>query len=141
MNDQTFYFTNQTPQRQDKFNAAIWANLELRINSWSSASDTVYVVTGAMPPVEGDKNNPKTIKDNEGKAITIPGYYFKAVARKIGGKYHTIAFKLDHKDYKDSNSFMNYAISVSKLEEITGFTFFPQLDAATKQALDKNKWN
>lgn len=141
MNAQTFYFTNQTPQRQDRFNGAIWMNLEHQINSWSSASDTVYVVTGAMPPAEGDTNNPKTIKDNEGKAITIPGYYFKAVARKIEGKYYTIAFKLDHKDYQDSKAFMNYAISVSKLEEITGFTFFPQLDAATKQALDKNKWN
>lgn len=141
MNAQTFYYTNQTPQRQNKFNGAIWMNLEHQINSWSSASDTVYVVTGAMPPAEGDTNNPKTVKDNDGKPITVPGYYFKAVARKIGGKYHTIAFKLDHKDYKDSQAFMNYAISVSKLEEITGFTFFPQLDAATKQALDKNKWN
>lgn len=141
MNAQTFYFTNQTPQRQNKFNGAIWMHLEHQINSWSSASDTVYVVTGAMPPAEGDTNNPKTVKDNDGKPITVPGYYFKAVARKIGGKYHTIAFKLDHKDYKDSQAYMNYAISVSELEKTTGFTFFPQLDAATKQALDKSKWN
>ena len=50
MNDQTFYYTNQTPQRQDKFNGGIWMNLELKINSWSSASDTV--TAGHLVPAD-----------------------------------------------------------------------------------------
>ena len=29
-----------------------------------------------------------------GKNIAIPKYYFKALARKVGGNYQTIAFKL-----------------------------------------------
>ena len=115
-------------------------NLEGRVNSWSSASDTVYVVTGAMPKSEVLSEN-DLIKDNQNKDVVIPAYYFKAVARKISGTYHTIAFKLEHKDYSDSKSYMNYAISVSDLEKETGFTFFPQLDASVKEQLNINLWN
>lgn len=141
MNNQTFYFTNQTPQRQDKFNGAIWMNLEHRINSWSTASDTVYVVTGAVPPSDDATwIKEKSIKDNDGKDIPIPSYYFKAVARKIGGKYHTIAFWMQHRDYTDSQSYMKYAVSVSDLEKNTGFEFFPGLDESTKSQLDLSKW-
>ncbi len=141
MNNQTFYFTNQTPQRQNKFNGAIWMNLEHRINSWSTASDTVYVVTGAVPPSDDATwIKEKSIKDNDGKDIPIPSYYFKAVARKIGGKYHTIAFWMQHRDYTDSQSYMKYAVSVSKLEENTGFEFFPGLDESTKSQLDLSNW-
>ena len=141
MNNQTFYFTNQTPQRQNKFNGAIWMNLEHRINSWSTASDTVYVVTGAVPPSDDATwIKEKSIKDNDGKDIPIPSYYFKAVARKIGGKYHTIAFWMQHRDYTDSQSYMKYAVSVSDLEKNTGFEFFPGLDESTKSQLDLSKW-
>lgn len=140
MNDQTFYYTNQTPQRQDKFNGGIWMNLELKINSWSSASDTVYVVTGAMPKSNTLSEN-ETIKDNNNKEIVIPAYYFKAVARKINGTYHTIAFKLDHQDYGDAQSFMKYAIPVTELEKQTGFIFFPQLSSSIKEQLNTNLWN
>lgn len=141
MNDQTFYFTNQTPQRQNKFNGAIWMNLEHKINGWSTASDTVYVVTGAVPPSDDATwIKEKSIEDNDGKDIPIPSYYFKAVARKINGKYHTIAFWLQHKDYANANAYMDYAISVSELEEHTHFEFFPGLDESIKKELDKSKW-
>lgn len=98
-------------------------NLEHRINSWSTASDTVYVVTGAVPPSDDATwIKEKSIKDNDGKDIPIPSYYFKAVARKIGGKYHTIAFWMQHRDYTDSQSYMKYAVSVSDLERIPGLS-------------------
>ncbi len=66
--------------------------------------------------------------------------YFKAVARKIGGKYHTIAFWMQHRDYTDSQSYMKYAVSVSDLEKNTGFEFLPGLDESTKSQLDLSKW-
>ena len=36
---------------------------------------------------------------------------------------------------------MDQAISVSALEEMTGFTFFPSIDAQYKAAYDATKWN
>lgn len=131
-NDDTFFFTNATPQ-YSSMNQGIWQNLESRAREWMkqlNSKDTLYIVTGAMPP----KTNIKYIK-----GMAIPEYYFKAIAKKTSTGYQTIAFKMANQAI--SGSYMNYAISVSELEKTTGFTFFPQLDAATKQALDKNKWN
>lgn len=125
MNRTTFYYTNMTPQLGD-FNQKIWANLENAVRGWCSGTDTLFVVTGAMPTTDTDTNI-KYTQDNDGKNVAVPKYYFKALARKVQGKYQTIAFKLDHKKYSDQD-YTKYAISVNKLEEITGFNFFPQID-------------
>lgn len=139
MNNQTFYYTNMTPQLQNGLNGAIWAQLEGAVRGWSSGIDTLYVVTGAMPTTATDKQI-QYAQDNNGKNIAIPKYYFKALARQVGGNYQTIAFKLDHKAYSDTQ-YMKYAISVSELENITGFTFFPSLPSEVKKTLNTSQWN
>lgn len=139
MNNQTFYFSNMTAQIGKKFNQGIWAKLEDKVRSWSTGVDTLYVVTGAMPTTATDQTL-KYAYDNSGVQMVVPKYYFKALARRIGGSYQTIAFYLDHKDYSDAGSYMNYAVSVSELEKRTGFTFFPSLDASVKANLDLSQW-
>lgn len=139
MNNQTFYYTNMTPQLQNGLNGAIWAQLEGAVRGWSNGIDTLYVVTGAMPTTATDKQI-QYAKDNNGKDIAIPQYYFKALARQVGGNYQTIAFKLDHKAYGDTQ-YMKYAISVSELENMTGFTFFPSLPSEVKKTLNTSQWN
>lgn len=138
MNEQTYYYTNMTPQLQNGLNGAIWAELESAVRGWSSGVDTLYVVTGAMPTTATDKQI-KYAKDNSGQNMAIPKYYFKALARKVNGNYQTIAFKLDHKAYGDTN-YMKYAVSVSQLEETTGFTFFPSVPTEAKKNLNTSQW-
>lgn len=129
-NKTTFYYSNMTPQIGKKLNQTIWANLEDKVRTWVSGVDTVFVVTGAMPPATG------TIERQKGMAV--PAYYFKALARRINNVFYTIAFKMDNKAYSDNN-YMNTALSVKALEEMTGFTFFPTLDVQAKE-LDLSKW-
>lgn len=129
-NETTFYYANMTPQVGKKMNQSIWAQLENKVRSWRSGTDTVFVVTGAIPP----QNNIKYLK-----GMAVPEYYFKALARKVNNKFHTIAFKLNNEDFSYTD-YMRNAISVSELEKLTGFTFFPSLDAETKQALELNLW-
>ena len=140
INEQTYYFTNMTPQIGQKMNQSIWADLETAVRGWSSG-DTLYVVTGAMPTTATDKQI-QYAKDNNGKDIAIPKYYFKALARKVGGNYQTIAFKLDHRAYNSQHEkYMDNAISVSELENMTGFTFFPSLPSEVKKTLNTSQWN
>ena len=140
INSQTFYYTNMTPQIGQKMNQSIWADLETAVRGWSSG-DTLYVVTGAMPTTATDKQI-QYAKDNNGKDIAIPKYYFKALARKVGGNYQTIAFKLDHRAYNSQHEkYMDNAISVSELENMTGFTFFPSLPSEVKKTLNTSQWN
>lgn len=130
INAQTFYYTNMTPQTGKKLNQTIWADLEGAVRGWSSGTDTLYVVTGAMPTTTTDRTIQYTT-DRDGNEIAIPKYYFKVLARKISGQYQTIGYKLDNTSYSDRNYNIGI-VSVKELEEMTGFTFFPDKPEITE---------
>lgn len=130
INAQTFYYTNMTPQIGQKMNQAIWVDLENAVRKWYSATDTLFVITGAMPTTATDKTI-KYARDNDGKNIAVPKYYFKVLARKVSGQFQTVAYKLDNVSY--SHRDYNVGIlSVKELEELTGFTFFPDRPEITE---------
>lgn len=139
INAQTFYYTNMTPQIGQKMNQAIWADLENAVRKWYSATDTLFVITGAMPTTAADKTI-KYAQDNDGKNIAIPKYYFKVLARKVSGQFQTVAYKLDNVSY--SHRDYNVGIlSVKEVEELTGFTFFPDRPEITESIKNqKTAW-
>ncbi|MBR1889694.1 MAG: DNA/RNA non-specific endonuclease [Alloprevotella sp.] len=141
-NAQTFYYTNMTPQLGNGLNQSIWANLEMAVRGWSSNVDTLYVVTGAMP-TSPSNTSISYARDRSGQQICVPKYYFKALCRvnRSTGQAYTIAFKLDHKNYSSGDSYRNYALSVKDLENLTGFTFFPTIDAQYKSSYNLSLWN
>lgn len=144
-NVKTFYFTNMTPQLSG-LNQASWANLETRVREWSESFDTLYVVTGCTV-----KGSTEVVYDNDGKAVTVPAGYYKALLgyKKSGAVgnsaqndgYIGCAFWFDHVDY--SGDFMAKAISISELEEKTGVNFFvnlpSQIDAAKAKTVEETK--
>ena len=150
LNDQTFYYTNATPQLAE-FNEGFWATFEQRVRDWSAKSDTLYVLTGC---VIGDA--PKTVEDNVGKKVAIPEAYFKAVLRydkssDTNGGFSAFAAYVEHK--KDTPKFdKSAAISLDALEEKLGLALFVNLadkigkdGAAAVKAADPSKnsfwWN
>ena len=139
-NRQTFYFTNMTPQVGKGMNQDIWAYLEGAVRGWSSNIDTLYVVTGAMPTTK-ENTTVNWTKDNAGVKIAIPQYYFKALCyvNRRTGEARTIAFKLNNERYSN-NDYMSCAMSVKALEELTGFTFFPEIDEKYKTSYDTTYW-
>lgn len=147
-NVQTFYFTNMTPQRHD-FNGFAWADLEGRVRDWSRSMDTLYVVTGCV--VDGSSDY---AYDNEGKEVTVPVAYYKALLgyKKDGtigitaqtGGFTACAFWYDHKPY--SGNVMDKSMTIAELEEKTGVDFFVNLpsktdkDTAEKVETTKDSW-
>lgn len=134
-NRETFYGTNMTPQLGG-LNQKSWANLETKVREWSKSFDTLYVVTGCV--VEGST---KFAQDNDGKNVTVPVGYYKAllgykknatfgITLQTSG-YTSIAFWFDHEAY--SGDYMNMAMTVDALEEKTGEDFFVNLPAAIGQ--------
>ena len=129
-NQQTFTFTNATPQLHD-FNGGIWAELEKVVRTWAKRSDTLYVVTGVIP-------GNRTIDDNVGNPINIPAAYYKAVLRlstdKKGNRHWSSAsVYLEHKVVdvgtwqENLGYFKSKSLSLAELEKITGQTFYPLL--------------
>lgn len=146
-NEQTFYGTNIIPQLNEH-NEGIWQNLENRIREIANASDTTYVVTGCV--VEGSK---EITTDSDGKNITVPVAYYKAVLRYKKGDsdvWTGAAFYTEHKNYT-SHDLKPVSMSIDELEEITGHDFFVNLpgkigdDAAaaaeSQKPTDYKVWN
>ena len=151
MNAQTYYVTNQTPQRQNKFNGSIWGSLETAERELvSGAADTVYVVTG---PVYRKKGGSETIHYLTGAAgkganpasLAIPNYYYKAflkVKRNGNGgitSASAIGFWFEHRDYNsDTESFDQFAVSVAQIESWTGFDLFTNLPSGLQATAEAN---
>lgn len=135
-NAQTFYYTNMTPQL-GALNGGLWSELETAVRNWAGSVDTLYVVTGASATTPTDAMVRYTT-DNEGKQIAVPKYYYKALCtiNRTTGVAKTIAFKIDHfSGYTSSTtSYMNYAITVAELEQLTGYTFFPSISSQYKNS-------
>ena len=139
-NIQTFYGTNMTPQN-GSLNGGVWAKLEGRVREWSHKFDTLYVVTGCTV-----KGSTRKAYDNDGKAVTVPTGYFKAllgysrsgglgIAPQTGG-YTGVAFYMDHFNYP--SDYMTSAMTIDELEVKTGFDFFVNLpDKITSTLADK----
>lgn len=141
---QTYYPTNSTPQIQNGFNGGVWSDLEKQVREVpSSATDTVYVVTGASFNKVGENKTVKYITNqNDGKSIPVPNYYWKAVmtVTRSGGVVtdaKMVGFWMEHKTYAGGVQ-NQYTISIKELESFTGFEFFTNIP---KSIADKAKTN
>lgn len=128
----TFYGTNMTPQEYN-FNGEIWARLEGSVRGWASRCDTLYVVTGCVV-----KGSTEKARDVDGKSITVPVAYYKAVlayskSGSANGGYRGCAVYLDHdKAIAGQTVTKNHpsVMSVRALEEKLGINLFVNLPAA-----------
>lgn len=127
-NISTFYFTNMTPQN-GSFNSDIWADLETRVRSYATSSDTLYVVTGCIVDDESS-----FVRDVAGHSIPVPSAYYKALLRYMPGStygdYIACAFYLPHNGSIAKEDYRKYIMSVKDLEDKTGIEFFVNLPEA-----------
>lgn len=147
-NEATFFGTNMTPQDYN-LNGGVWVKLENYVRDCSSQFDTLYVVTGCL--VDKYRGN---AYDNDGKSITVPSGYFKALLgykknKSIGSQtdgYIGIGYLFENRSY--AGSYLDEQYSLSELEAKTGMKFFVNLPSAigsTKAAKVKDTkdswWN
>ena len=153
-NSQTYYTTNSTPQIDRGFNGGIWKSLEENIRTVASATDTVYVVTGAAFQKKGE--SPKSVtwilpKNETVKKCPLPNYYWKVllkVKRDSDGKVKSassVGFWFEHKSYKDTGkkfSDEEFVVSVDQIEQWTGFDFFVNVpDSYETTAETNSSWS
>ena len=125
--EDTFFTSNISPQLHD-FNDGIWNTLEQKVRYWASKYNKIYVVTGPVFSA-----NMKTIGTEN---VAVPQSYYKVLLRKSGNDFKMIAFLVPA---VDSNlPLYKFVISPDKLEQITGLDFYPKLDDAIENDLEKN---
>lgn len=133
LNAQTFYATNMTPQL-GSLNRYMWANLETKVRD-NMCADTLYVVTGCY---YADTNT--TTTDKSGMKCPVPTNYFKVLLRTKNGQtgkkvtecsadeLKAIGFWVEQRSYSSTQPSTEICRSVAEIEQITGFTFFPNID-------------
>ncbi|MBO7467314.1 MAG: DNA/RNA non-specific endonuclease [Bacteroidaceae bacterium] len=130
-NEQTFYYSNMSPMNYD-FNGGFWADLEIALrDAWAYKStfcDTLYVVKGGTIR-EGEYR-----KSNNGK-LPIPNHYFMALLCRKNGTYKSIGFWVEHKAQLNK-IFRDCAVSIDKLEELTGIDFFCNLPDKIEESVE-----
>ncbi|MDO4672968.1 MAG: DNA/RNA non-specific endonuclease [Porphyromonadaceae bacterium] len=146
-NRTTFVSANCTAQSSN-LNQGVWQELESKVRAYQKSLkgvglDTLYVVTGAE--IGSYPNMPKiklpTVKDANGKVVTVPSYYYKALAiRTKDGGFETMAFVLPNMAGIGRNDYNNYRITVKQLESYTGFKFFPNIPDSFKNSNKMTHW-
>lgn len=141
-NEQTFYMTNMSPQKSS-FNQGYWVTLEGLVQQCgrnASFADTLYVVKGGTIKNDQIMNN---ITRSNGKKVAVPKYYYMALLKVKNNAYSSIGFWMEHKeygyDYKNKaplSEIAKHAVTINKLEELTGMDFFPNLPDAAEEKIE-----
>ena len=134
-NYQTFFLTNMQPQYRN-FNGSDnspWYRLEGQVRSWANATttETLYVVKGGT--IEDDQILPTLVKGE----MRVPKYYFVALLMKNAQGYKAVGFWMEHlTNYPVAQPLASYAVSIHKLEELTGIDFFCNLPDDTENRVE-----
>jgi endonuclease G len=113
--EESFLMSNISPQMPD-FNRGIWKELETTVRKWAIQEHKLFVVTGPV-----FNNNKGSIGKDE---VLVPGYFFKIIYDPTG-EPKMIAFVLPNQ--KSDRPLTDFAVTVDKVEQLTGFDFFSQL--------------
>lgn len=115
---ESYFYSNMSPQRPE-FNRGKWAELEGMIRGYifRSPQTQLYVVTG---PVLHD-SLPKVERSING--VSLPEQYFKVVLDY--DQQRAIGFLMPNAECKAPVE--TYAVSVDKVEQVTGLDLFPNL--------------
>ena len=134
VNLETFFGTNMTPQHNG-LNSNAWAILEGKVRDWAkhADTDTLYVVTGCS--VTGSD---KYVLDADGKHVTVPTGYYKALLRRDKDQnYSAAAFWFDNQENTAASIQKSMSLSIDKLEEKVGVDFFVNLPADIQKTVEE----
>ena len=157
VNRQVFYYTNIAPQYSSNFNTGggAWNNLEDWVDDQVCA-DTTYVVIGTyfepFTDAYGKSCSPATISFGGRSDVTRPSMFYYLILRSKNGNTRKSVYDLSASDLKCAAFVLRHnmdkghrpqakdMMSVSEIEELTGFTFFANVPNAPKDTCNPSDW-
>lgn len=127
---ESFSMTNVCPQRHD-LNEGDWNELEQLCREWARNYGDLYICCG---PIFDSKQPAKIGKRNRQLQISVPDRFFKVVLM-MGQKPRAIGFIFNNDGTR--KDLRSYAVSVDKVEQITGIDFYPQLSDEIENKVER----
>lgn len=141
LKDETFFLSNMVPQ-VGAHNQRIWAALEDVVRSWAAtnAADNVKHITGPVFHTEEDlRAGFSTVATIGANGVGVPKSVYKIVIGTVGVEQRVVAFLTENRSYPQPFDFNAYIVTVSKIEELTGFNFMPELEPGERVKLETQK--
>lgn len=150
-NKQTFKMSNMSPMMSN-FNRIYWGTIEDyfrdQVGRKVSSGDTIYIVKGGTIDDAHIKGY-CSVSNTLGRSVqmAVPDHYFMAVLSvSKDGSAKAIGFWIEHKDFKivEGNTAAlkqlrhDCAVSIDKLEQLTGIDFFCNLRDNIEDAVERN---
>ena len=123
----SFYMTNISPQRPE-FNRGIWKDLESWARQTAIKEGMVVIITGPVFPTQ----DAETIGKNK---VTVPTHFYKIIY-DLTPPQKMIGFLLPNK--KSNKPLREFAVSVDKIEKLTGLNFFSEVPLPKQNKLESN---
>ncbi|HEY0130721.1 MAG TPA: DNA/RNA non-specific endonuclease [Allosphingosinicella sp.] len=131
--DESFYFTNMSPQRGIGMNRGAWKFLEEATRSWvlCGGHPDLYVITG---PIYGQlEGNPRSIGT---PPVAVPRAYYKIVYDANLGR--AVGFVLPNTKIGSRIDLQDYVWKIADIETETGLNFFRTMDQRTQAQMKDN---
>ena len=122
---ESFLLSNVCPQNGN-LNQGLWNQIEISCRRWAQRYGSVYIISG---PMFFRSKGIVTVGDN---AVAVPDAFFKVVLR-MSPTPKAIGFICRNTDGNRSRDM--YVNSLSQVERITGFSFFPRLSSDVKNSI------
>ena len=125
----TFLLSNMSPQTP-KLNRYIWKNLEEQVRDLVMEEGEAWVITGnVFFNADSQFICPREfIGPGDEKNVAVPTHCFKVIlSNDESGNFSMYAFLLPNQRETIPGTPDDYLVSVDRLEEITGYDFFPEL--------------
>jgi len=120
--DETFILSNICPQHE-KLNTGDWNEIEMSCRKWARRFGDIYIVCG---PIYLNREH-ETIGHNK---VVVPEAFFKVVMC-LNGTPKGIGFICRNTEGNRKKD--HYVNSISEIERVTGYKFFPLLDSTTSR--------
>jgi endonuclease G len=130
--DESFYFTNMSPQRGIGMNRGAWKFLEEATRSWvmCGGHPDLYVITG--PIYGGLEGNPHSIGT---PPVAVPRAYYKIVYDPNVGR--AVGFVLPNTKIGSRINLQEYVWKIADIETETGLNFFAKFPQRTQAQLEE----
>ncbi len=124
---ESFYYSNMSPQVPG-FNRGIWKHLEELVRTWAVENEDIYIVTG--PVLTSDLPRIGIHR------VAVPKYFYKVILDYRQPNVKAIGFILPNES--STQNLQDFAVSIDKVEEVTGLNFFPLLPDKDENELEAN---
>ncbi len=135
---QTFLLSNMSPQ-SEYLNRHIWEKLEGEVREEIEQVQDAWIVTGNLFMSPDSQPTEPTLTIGR-DCVAVPDHCFKVVLlHSQDGSYSMFAFLIPNSLAPIPGNPSNYIVSVRRLEQISGYDFFPDLPGRLRDTLEAER--